>query len=76
VESLIDQLAVEPDQARRVQITNKMRDIFNDEWPFKPHSAGESVFWGYWDYLKGVVPGSFTAGYELYRWDSVWLERK
>lgn len=76
VVTLIDQLAVEPDQAKRVAITTKMRDIFLDEWPHKPYSAGESVFWGYWDYLKGVVPGSFTAGYELYRWDSVWLERK
>lgn len=73
--SLIDQLAVEPAEARRIAITNKMRDIFLDEWPMEPFSAGESVFWGYWDRVKGLVDGSFTGSYELYRWDNVWLER-
>jgi len=73
--SLIDQLAAEPDQARRILIVNKMRDIFLDEWPMEPFTAGESVFWGWWDRVKGLVNGSFTGSYELYRWDSVWLER-
>jgi ABC-type transport system substrate-binding protein len=76
VNRLINQLAVESDQTRRIQVVNQMREIFLDDWPMKPFSAGESVFWGYWDHVKGMIPGSFTAGYELYRWDSVWLERK
>lgn len=72
---LITDLAAEPDTTTRVGIVNEMRDIFLDEWPSMPYSAGESVFWGYWDYLKGVVDGSFTGSYELYRWDNVWIER-
>ena len=72
---LVDQLASEVDTPKRVEIVDEMRDIFLDEWPMMPFSAGESVFWGYWDHLKGMVDGSFTASYELYRWDNVWLER-
>ena len=72
---LIDQLAAEVDTPKRIEIVDRMRDIFFDEWPMMPYTAGESVFWGYWDHLKGLVDGSFTASYELYRWDNVWLER-
>ncbi len=72
---LITQLASEPDTNKRIGIVNDMRDIFLDEWPMMPFTAGESVFWGYWDRVKGLVDGSFTASYELYRWDNVWLER-
>ena len=72
---LISTLAAEPDTSTRVGLVNEMRDIFLDEWPTMPFSAGESVFWGYWDHVKGLVDGSFTASYELYRWDNVWLER-
>jgi ABC-type transport system substrate-binding protein len=72
---LIELLAAEPDESKRIGIVNEMRGIFMDEWPMMPFTAGESVFWGYWDHLKGLVDGSFTASYELYRWDNVWLER-
>jgi ABC-type transport system substrate-binding protein len=69
------ELAEEADTDKRIAIVNEMRDIFLDEWPMMPFTAGESVFWGYWDHLKGLIDGSFTASYEMYRWDNVWLER-
>ena len=72
---LIELLAAEPDTSKRKALVNEMRDVFFDEWPMMPFTAGESVFWGYWDRLKGLVDGSFTASYELYRWDNVWIER-
>jgi len=75
VDKLIVELAEEADTDKRIAIVNEMRDIFLDEWPMMPFTAGESVFWGYWDHLKGMIDGSFTASYEMYRWDNVWLER-
>ena len=75
VDKLITQLAEEADTDKRIAIVDEMRDIFLDEWPMMPYTAGESVFWGYWDHVKGLIDGSFTASYEMYRWDNVWLER-
>ncbi|MDP3063433.1 MAG: ABC transporter substrate-binding protein [Chloroflexota bacterium] len=72
---LIQQLGIEQDQQKRVQIVNQMRDILLKEVPVWPFSGGEYVYWGWQKYVKGVPPGDFTGSYELHKWDYVWLDK-
>ena len=75
--ALLDEMDAELDFEKRLAIADRMWDHFVREMPFVPTSAGETVYWGYWDHLKGMMPADsdFYAGYELHKWDNVWLDR-
>lgn len=75
--SLVLQLEREVDQARRLELGKQIRELLYREVPTIPKDSGETVYWGYWDHLKGLMPAEsdFYGYYDLHRWDTVWLER-
>jgi peptide/nickel transport system substrate-binding protein len=74
--ALIEEISRELDQQKRIDISNQIRELLLREVPYIPVSSSEISYWGFWDHLKGMMPGTdFFANYELHKWDHVWLDR-
>ena len=74
---LLDQMAAETDEMKRIAIADKIREFVNREVPYIPVDSSETVYHGWWDHLKGTMPpdSDFVANYELHKWDNAWLDR-
>ncbi len=62
----------ELDQKKRFELANQIREILERDVPVITIGS-TSVQWGWYDYLNGVTPGNMSGGYDVYKWDHVWL---
>ena len=76
-DALIEEFGSEFDLEKRLVIADRLWEHFMTEMPFIPTGASEIVYHGFWDHLKGTMPGDsdFYGAYELHKWDNVWLDR-
>ena len=76
-DALIEEFGNEFDLQKRLGIADRLWEHFMAEMPFIPTGASEIVYHGFWDHVKGTMPGDsdFYGAYELHKWDNVWLDR-
>ncbi|MDP3064574.1 MAG: ABC transporter substrate-binding protein [Chloroflexota bacterium] len=74
---LLRKFELEVNEQKRLDLSKQIRDVLTREVPGIFLGNSETVFWGWWNYLKGIMPpnSDFYTWYEFHRWDTAWLDK-
>jgi len=74
---LLRKFELEVDLQKRLELSRQIRDVLTREVPGIFLGNSETVFWGWRNYLKGIMPpnSDFYTWYEFHRWDTAWLDK-
>ena len=73
-DKLAAQFIPEVDPVKRAEIAAQIGAILDRDLPLIP-IGHQTATWGFYDYVKGLPPGDFAAGYDVFKFDNVWLDR-
>ena len=73
-DDLVSKLEKNLDPTKTLAMLREIEDLLEREVPVIPLPSGSGL-WGWHNHIQGITPGDFAAGYDVFKWDHVWMDR-